>query len=379
LAAAVTAGHLWLVEQVVPDRLGDGAASHTSRMARMDVAFVRELAPAAPPTAAPRPAARPVRQLAVPAAPSASQPAAQPAEEPPVQPATQPPEITPAPEPERRAETPAEPLPAVETPQPQAAASAASASASTTVFEWPPSTRLSYRLSGNFRGPVEGQARVEWLRAGTRYQVHMDLGVGPSFAPLLSRRVSSEGEITADGLYPQRYDEETRALLRAPRRLVVALDSDTVHLSDGVAIRRPAGVQDSASQFVQLTWLFSTQPERLQPGQSIDIPLALPRRLQVWTYDVLAEETLQTPFGPVPTVHVKPRREARPGTDLVAEVWFAPSLQFLPVRILIRQDVDNYVDLMIERLPQQAGPTPPPAPANPGSIVPPTPAQRGER
>jgi hypothetical protein len=67
-------------------------------------------------------------------------------------------------------------------------------------FEWPPSTRLSYRLTGNYRGPVEGRAKVEWLRSGTRYQVHMELSVGPEFSPLMSRRVSSEGEITSEGL-----------------------------------------------------------------------------------------------------------------------------------------------------------------------------------
>ena len=37
----------------------------------------------------------------------------------------------------------------------------------------------------------------------------------------------------------------------------------------------------------------------------------------------------------------------------MADVWFAPTLQYLPVRLLIRQDEDTYVDLMIDRLPQQ--------------------------
>jgi hypothetical protein len=53
---------------------------------------------------------------------------------------------------------------------------------------------------------------------------------------------------------------------------------------------------------------------------------------------------------------VRPRREARAGGDLVPEMWFAPSLQSLPVRILIRQDEDTYVDLRIDRLPEQAEP-----------------------
>ena len=212
--------------------------------------------------------------------------------------------------------------------------------------EWPPSTRLSYRLSGHYRGPVEGQARVEWLRNGAQYQVHMDLGIGPSFAPLLSRRVTSEGDITPQGLFPRRFEEVTRALLRAPRRVAITLDDQAMRLPSGAELPRPAGVQDSASQFVQLTWLFTTQPELLRAGQSLEFPLALPRQVQVWTYDVLATERLDTPAGPVQAVHVKPRREPRPGGDLTAEVWFAPSLQYLPVRILIRQDAENFIDLM---------------------------------
>ena len=70
-------------------------------------------------------------------------------------------------------------------------------------FEWPPSTRLSYRLTGNYRGPVEGQAQVEWLRAGTRYQVHMELSIGPDFSPadeparVQRRRDHARGPATA--------------------------------------------------------------------------------------------------------------------------------------------------------------------------------------
>ena len=237
---------------------------------------------------------------------------------------------------------------------PPSATTAASAPAA--AFEWPPSTRLTYRLTGNYRGPVEGQASVEWLRKDQRYQVFMDLSIGPSFAPLMSRRVASSGEVTAQGLRPQRYDEETKVLLRAPRRLVVEMGDQTVRLANGREAVRPPGLQDSASQFVQLTWLFTMQPELLQTGRSIDVPLALPRVVEPWTYDVLGAETLSTPAGPVSAVHVKPRREARPGSDMTAEIWVAPSLQYLPVRILIRQDADTWIDLNIDRLPEQAAP-----------------------
>ena len=333
LAVVVAVIHLGLLDRHLPDRLGEGAAD--SRPRRMEVAFVRELAPAAPLPVAAAPALR--RMAAAPPTPAASAAA-----------------LTPLAQAEA---TPPIALPALgplADLMPPVAASAAPPTAEAASFEWPPSTRLSYTLRGDYRGPVEGQAQVEWLRTGTRYQVHLDVSVGPAFAPLISRRISSEGEITPEGLRPRRYDEETRLALRAPRRLTIWLDADRVRLPGGTELVRPAGVQDSASQFVQMTWLFTTQPEWLQSGRTITMPLALPRRVEPWLYDVLETVTLQTPAGEVQAVHIKPRRSGRAGGDLTAEFWVAPSLQYLPVRILIRQDEASYIDMLIERLPEQA-------------------------
>ena len=114
---------------------------------------------------------------------------------------------------------------------------------------------------------------------------------------------------------------------------------------------RCPGVQDTASQFVQLTYVFSTRPELLRVGGTVDIPLALKNKVDVWTYDVVGEEILATPFGPLPTLHLTPQRPAKPG-DLSAEIWFAPLLRYLPVRIRIRQDAQTYIDLLISKRPE---------------------------
>lgn len=343
LAAAVLGVHLWLGEQVVPSRPGDEASAITRRI---DVAFVRELQPAEPPPPPPRRLARtlPAAGAAIAPVEAASAPAVEPAPPLPL----------------------AEPMPALAAiAEPAAAAAAAlvvEPAASAPAFEWPPSTRLSYVLGGNYRGPVEGQARVEWAKRGTRYQVVMEASVGPPFAPLMTRRASSEGEVTPEGLAPRRYDEETRVVLREPRRVRVELEPERIRLHGGRDVPRAPGVQDSASQFVQLTWLFTMHPELLARGSRIELPLALPRSVQPWIYDVQGSETLATPAGPIEAVHVKPRREAtRAGGDLVAEMWIAPALQYLPVRIVVRQDADTWIDLLLERLPQQENPpqTPP--------------------
>ncbi len=345
LVVAVTALHLALLPALWPARLGDGAATD-ARPARLAVQFVQVLQPRQPAPAvrrlasAPGPVAAALPALAASAAGAAAA-AAQP-------PAAALPALPPLPEALALAPVSPEPLVA------EAPRAAASAPPDATTFDWPPSTRLSYRVSGDVQGPVEGHARVEWLRQGLRYQVHLDLTV----ALLASRRVSSDGLITPAGLAPRRYDEETRILLREPRRVAIELGPEQLLLANGRVLPRPEGVQDSASQFVQMTWLFNARPELLQPGHSLSFPLALPRRVLPWVYDIVGPATVATPAGELAAVHVRPRLEAG-GGDLTAELWVAPSLQNLPVRMLIRQGPQGRqatLELLLERLPEQAAP-----------------------
>jgi hypothetical protein len=401
VVAAVTVAHLWLMS-LMEDlaRLGSGAADTSP--ARIDVAFVRELAQAEPPpvaavrappvaqaepplvaAAAPLPAASapleaaPVLEVAQLAAASEAEPKPEPKPEP----VTPQPEAaaatTPAPTAQSSASSasttaqapqalPAAPGPAAPPSAPPSAIAPAEASA----FEWPPSTRLSYNLVGDYRGPVQGKARVEWLRSGNRYQVHLDVRVGADFAPLLSRRMSSDGVLTEAGLKPQRYDEETKVLLREVRRQTIFFEPERIVLPRGGVQPTVAGVQDTASQFVQLSWMFTLQPQLLRAGQTVEVPLALARRVDRWVYDVVGEEVLDLPVGPVKAWYLKPRPQSKTNSDLLVETWFAPTLQYLPVRIRIRQDEASFIDLTLERLPQQASASASDAPP-PRRIVPP--------
>ncbi|HEY2559610.1 MAG TPA: DUF3108 domain-containing protein [Caldimonas sp.] len=233
-----------------------------------------------------------------------------------------------------------------------ASAPAASAVAS---FEWPGATRVSYLLTGNYRGEVSGSAQVEWIRIGDRYQVNLDLIIGPEFAPIISRRMTSEGSIAPSGLVPERYDEDTQMLMRERRRMSVVFESDAVILANGERRERLAGVQDTASQFVQLTYMFSIRPELLRVGNVVAFPLALPRAMDNYAYEVVDDQQLVTPFGTVAAFHLKPRpRLPRRPNQLSAELWIAPELRFLPVRIRIEQDAATYIDLMISKKPEIA-------------------------
>jgi hypothetical protein len=165
--------------------------------------------------------------------------------------------------------------------------------------------------------------------------------------------------LSDEGLQPRRYDEETRVAWLEPRRLTMHFQPGQVVLAGGTPVAAPPGVQDTASQFVQLTWMFMTRPQQLRVGQAIELPLALPRRLKRIVFDVVGEERLETPVGMLDTFHLVPRPDVRPGNDLTAQVWVAPSLQYLPVRIRIHQDAQTYVDLGLRSLPMQAAPAQP--------------------
>ena len=208
---------------------------------------------------------------------------------------------------------------------------------------WPADTRLSYRLGGYYRGNLYGSARVQWQREESRYQVRVDLSLA-----LLQVSLTSQGEVHADALSPRIYQEQFPWGLR---RLV--FDGALVRFDNGVQLPQPLALQDTASQFVELSHRFSTGREELRVGRQVSLWLARPQGMSLWTYDVVEEEVLQTPeLGAVPAFHLRPRPIANPAGVITAELWFAPSLQYLPVRVRIDLGEGNFVDLLVERIEQ---------------------------
>jgi hypothetical protein len=210
-------------------------------------------------------------------------------------------------------------------------------------------------VNGYWRGDLNGRAEVEWIRVDDRYQVNVAISAGPEFAPIFARRMTSEGRVGPTGLVPERYDEDTQVLFRDRRRVSVAFLPDAVVLANGQQRERLPGVQDTASQFIQFTWLFGSQPEQLRVGNSFELPLALPRSMNRWTYDVSRQETIGTPFGELATFHLAPRRTARRPGEWLVEMWFAPELRYLPVKVRIEQDAGSWLDLLIAKKPEVSG------------------------
>jgi hypothetical protein len=229
---------------------------------------------------------------------------------------------------------------------PTAAPSASAASAPANLDSWPVDTRLSYRLGGRFRsGDLYGDARVQWQRDGAAYQVRVDIDI-KVWVHLV---MTSQGEVTAQGLRPRGYEE-----LRRGKRRAVQLGPETVLLDNGRTAARPDGVQDTASQFVELSHRFATGQEKLEVGRTVTFWMARPGAVDQWTYDIVEREVLQTPtLGPVEAYRLKPRPIANPRGNITAEMWFAPSLQYLPVRIRVTMGDEAQVDLLVDRIEQR--------------------------
>ena len=208
---------------------------------------------------------------------------------------------------------------------------------------WPVSTRLSYTLNGYFRGDFSGKARVQWQRHADRYQAQVDVNV----ALLLNLRMTSQGRITPTRLWPETYEEERRGKKRSAR-----LGDQLLHLDNGSSLPRPALLQDTASQFVQLAQDFALGRQKLQVGAVVPVMLARPGGVDEWIYDVVALDTLRTGLGEVAAYHLKPRPLANPRGNITVDMWFAPRLQHLPARIRLTLNEDTWLDLMLDAIEQ---------------------------
>ena len=216
---------------------------------------------------------------------------------------------------------------------------------------WPQTTRVTYAAQGYYNGEFYGNATVEWVRQGDRYQMHMDVSLGLG---IYQRTASSRGRVSDQGARPEQFDETIKRLFAKPRQFTVTFGEDHIVFSQGNKVPRPADVQDTTSQFVQLTYLFATRPELAQPGQRIEFPLAFHRNLRGYAYQVQARQVLETVLGPLDTVHVVPTRLEPKDKDLVAQLWFAPALKYLPARIRFSQGEDIYIELNISKAPELA-------------------------
>ncbi len=218
--------------------------------------------------------------------------------------------------------------------------------------DWPSDTRINLKVSGYFRGKVTGNGQVTWQRQEERYQaqVAMSFGIG-------GFTMTSQGAVTDEGLNPSIFEEKVMGRIRSAR-----FEPDTITTGSGKRIPR-AGLnqglgtgtfQDSASQFVELAWRFATGRASLAQGQTVTYWLGRPEGLYQYVFDISGPHPMDLPkLGTVNTWHLVPRRIPRLSKDAIyGEIWVAPSLQYLPVKIRMRNDTGMTIDMLVDSIEQ---------------------------
>lgn len=198
------------------------------------------------------------------------------------------------------------------------------------------SARLDYRMTGSAKGlTYHAQGELLWENAGGSYNARMTvkaLFIG-------SRTLSSTGQISAQGLAPTRFSDKSRTEVAAhfePDKGQISFSANTP------TVPWVQGAQDRVSVFLQLGGMLAGNPSGFPAGSTISTLTVGPRAADNWTFVVEGPELLALPFGETATVKLS--RQPRRDYDQKVEIWFAPALDYLPVRSRITQANGDFVD-----------------------------------
>lgn len=207
----------------------------------------------------------------------------------------------------------------------------------------PTSTRLDYAVTGRIKGiAYNAEGALDWTVADGRYSARMEMKVF-----LLGSRVqTSTGRVGPAGLSPERFADKSRSEKAAHFDAA----QQRIRFSNNApeAVLLP-GAQDRLSLFLQLAGLLQARPTAYATGQTIEMPVVGTGDADVWRFVVGDEVTLTLPAGEMRARQIKrlPRKEF----DSTVEMWLAPDLQHLPVRLRVTQANGDVADQQLSRRP----------------------------
>lgn len=212
---------------------------------------------------------------------------------------------------------------------PASGANAASTKGATSAgvrFSVPPSGNLRYNTFYN--GVQNEPGTIRWSSDGDGYA--MVVSVPLPFVGTFS--YESRGRIDAFGLAPERYVEKRG---RRPED-VTTFDRPAKRIGftrTGATVALPDGAQDRFSMVMQLASLVRGNPDVYKPGVTRTFYVADNDSGEQWPIETIGDESIQTGEGFLEARHFMrlPRHE---GDRRRIDVWLAPSLGWLPARIV---------------------------------------------
>jgi len=205
-------------------------------------------------------------------------------------------------------------------------------------FSVPPSGELQY--DAFYNGVRNQPGTIHWASDGKTYE--MVVSVPLPFVGTFS--YSSHGQIDAFGLAPDQYiekrghrAEDVSIFNRATRQIAFTRTPATLPLTDGA--------QDRFSMVMQLASLVRGDPDVYKPGVTRQFFVVDTDSGENWPIETIGDETIRTQQGYVTARHFM-RLPRHDGDRRRIDVWLAPSLGWLPARLMQTEPNGNEFELV---------------------------------
>jgi hypothetical protein len=207
-----------------------------------------------------------------------------------------------------------------------AAAAQAAASAPGDKFDVPPTADLRYDTLIN--GVMNQTGIIHWINTAQHFEMVVSIPL-PFVGPYV---YSSKGHIDKFGIAPEQYSEQRgrraadiTVFDRTTKQLVYTRTPNSQPLADGA--------QDRFSVVMQLASLVRGSPDTYKPGVVRQFSVADNDSSEIWPIETVGDENVQARDGNVQARHFT-RLPRRNSDRRRLDIWLAPSLGWLPVRIL---------------------------------------------
>ncbi|KVF65561.1 hypothetical protein WJ15_09190 [Burkholderia cepacia] len=205
-------------------------------------------------------------------------------------------------------------------------------------FIAPPSGDLQYDTFYNGMQNMIGT--IHWRTDGRTYDLSVSMPV-PFVGPFSYR---SEGRIDAFGVAPDRYvekrgkrPEDIAIFNREIRQVVFTRTPNNAPLPDGI--------QDRFSMLMQLSGLVRGNPSAYRPGVTQQFFVIDNNSGETWPITVIGDEQVQTQAGIIGARHFM-RLPRRDGDTRRIDMWLAPSLGWLPARLVQTEPNGAQIELL---------------------------------
>lgn len=195
----------------------------------------------------------------------------------------------------------------------------------------PPRFRLDY-LAQASRGPLtlDGENDLAFETDGTRYTLR-----SATRSVLFTGEQVSRGTLKTEGatalLVPGRYEE--RRGRREPRNVDIDWPRQTVRFSANVD--HPAATQPRLQDRLSLLVQAGQQLRAQATPAAVALPVAGARQVSTYRLELRGAEPLDLPIGRIDTLRLERPLDAEHDG---LEIWIAPSLCWLPVRLRFTDD-----------------------------------------